>query len=142
MARRGVQGVAVLVALALAQPAWAEEPVLVPHERGALTGLGLAFLAATLLGTGVGIAGVAGASDGWESVAHFGPMAPPEGEAPAAAAAQARYFSGIAQASISFTLAVAALVGSIVCFVVDGKPAAVSFVPTPQGGAFAFSLVW
>lgn len=142
MGRRGAQILAVWVAVALAQPARAEEPAVVaPHERGALTGVGLALMAATLLGTGVGIAGVAGANEGSASLAYYQGSVP-QAEAPAAAGARARYITGIVQASVSFVLAAAALVGSIVCFVVDGKPAAVSFVPTPQGAAFAFSLVW
>jgi hypothetical protein len=137
---RAVVAMVVLASVAVATPAHAEEGFL--HQRGPLTGVGIGLLVVSSLGLGLGIGGAATIGSANQTLSAFLPNGPPMSEAAVAAAANKQILDATPVMVVGFVLTGVTLAASIICFVVDGRPARVSFVPTPQGGAFAFSMVW
>jgi hypothetical protein len=129
---------ALLVAvLALsAAPVRAEDGA--PPQRGFLSGLGIGLLVAGLGGMGAGVAGMATANDGYGRLtAYTGTVS--ADERPTVTALQQQVSGGTVLAGLGFGLGGAALVGGIVCLVLDRPVPSVAFVPTAQGGVLVFS---
>jgi hypothetical protein len=132
----------VVLLLTLPRAAFAQEtspPVAQP--RGALTGFGLALLAAGLGMGGLGLAGAANASEAGQSLSMFSVPLMAE-ESPAYRAQDERRQASVALAAVGFIVGGLMLAGGVTCLVLDGRPVAVSFAPTRDGAAFSLALRW
>ena len=116
-------------------PVRAEET---PKQRGFLSGLGIGLLVAGLGGIGAGVAGMATANDGYgRRNAYTGTVS--TDARPTVTALQQQVSGGTVLAGLGFGLGGAALIGGIVCLVLDRPLPGVAFVPTAQGGVLVFS---
>ncbi len=113
--------------------------------RGALTGVGLGFLAVSLAGVGLGIGGSLNSADANRTLtAYVGDgRTPLQSEAITVRELQARAQSGQALAGAGFVLGGVGLAASVLCLVLDGlwadRPVDVAFTPSAGGGALVFS---
>lgn len=126
-----------VAALALGStPVRAEE--VAPKQRGFLSGLGLGLLIGGTIGFGAGAAGLVNSNDGYVRLSAYSGTVSAD-ELPTVTALQQKVSSGTALAGVGFTLGGLALVGGIICLVLDRPAPSVAFVPTAQGGVFVFS---
>ena len=109
-----------------------------PKQRGFLSGLGIGLLVASLGGIGAGTAGLLTANDGYFRLnAYSGTVS--VDERPTVTALQRQVSGGTVLAGLGFGLGGAALIGGIVCLVLDRPVPNIAFVPTAQGGVLVFS---
>jgi len=139
--RPPVRPVALALLLALApQLARAEEAVsATPHERGFLSGLGIALLVGGLGATGLGIGAGLGAGEATRELnAFLNPL--PATEAMAFKAVEQRVKDNTTLMVGSFVGAGVLLAAGIVCLVLDApRVPPVVLVPTRDGAVLSFS---
>ena len=109
-----------------------------PKQRGFLSGLGIGLLVAGFGGIGVGTAGLFTANDGYSRLSAYTGIVSTD-ERPTVTALQQQVSGGTVLAGLGFGLGGAALIGGIVCLVLDRPVPSVAFVPTAQGGVLVFS---
>ncbi len=113
--------------------------------RGWLTGLGLGLAGAGVMGLMMGVGSLTSAGEANALLKAYYPTpesAPTTAEAPAVKRIEDRRDAALGLAMPSLVLGGAALVGGIVCVVLDGVLGGgprVAWVPTPGGGAVIVS---
>ena len=126
-----------VVAIALgSSPVRAEE--MAPRQRGFLSGLGLGLLMAGLGGIGAGTAGLLTANDGYARLGAYGGTVTTD-ERPTVTALQQQVSGGTTLSVVGFAAGGLALVGGVVCLVLDRPVPDVALVPTAQGAVLVFS---
>lgn len=124
---------AILLAMTLAA-----NPPSATTERGFLSGLGIGLLVVGAGGVAGGVAGVLNANDTQTRLAAYTGTPSPE-DASNVAFLQERLAGNTALAALGLGLGGLALIGGVICLVVDSPRVNVAFSPGPNGGVLVFS---
>lgn len=138
---------AMVVAVVVSASSVHAEPVaqVTRHERGAVTGVGLGFLTASLLFAGLGIGGLINAGTVTRTYNATYPSTPSAEEGSTARLLIDQNAAASTLTIVGFIGAGACLITSIILLVVDRPrdiPVSVGFAPTRSGGAFSFGMTF
>ncbi|MFZ5446723.1 MAG: hypothetical protein ACOZQL_42440 [Myxococcota bacterium] len=131
-----------LVAAAVAAaPLEAQQSPPATTSRGALTKVGLGLMGVGGAGLGLGIAGLVVMENARFVLTANWPNGPTDVDVPLFTVFRNRYYDALALTVSGFVVGGLALVGSVVCLILDApKPLQqLTFVPRPGGGAFVFT---